>query len=498
MSLDKPDKSGPNLDTVSVLDERGSRKYVYPADAKGRWSRLKPWVYTILIAVYVALPFVHIGGHPAVHIDLPDRRFYLFGATYNSQDFYLAFFVLTGIGFALIVVAALWGRLWCGWACPQTVFLDGVFRRIERWIEGPASKRRRLADGPFTGEKVIKGALKHAIYLALSVAIAHVFLAYFTSVDTLGAMIEDGPAGHMGTFMWAAIFTAIIYGNFWWFREQLCIVICPYGRLQSVLQDRDTINVQYDYARGEPRGKVRAKELDASVGDCVDCGRCIAVCPTQIDIRSGPQLECIGCAYCIDACDDIMTKVGRPTGLIRYDSLAAIEDGKRRSFKRPRVIAYAIAGLILVVVSTIVMSRNDTFEVNVLRVQGAPYTLTDATIENTFRVHVVNKRNGHTLFKLAPADGFADVLFLPQTDVELDTFQGRELPVFAKVPLQHYKHGMEVHLTVTDTSTGEVEDVAVAVLGPRRPVRKAKAHEDDEHHGDEGDRHHGDEGEEKR
>lgn len=497
MILDKPDKSVPNLDSVSVLDERGSRQYVYPADAKGRWSRLKPWVYTILVAVYVALPFVHIGGHPAVHIDLPDRRFYLFGATYNSQDFYLAFFVVTGIGFALIVVAALWGRLWCGWACPQTVFLDGVFRRIERWIEGPASKRRRLADGPLTGEKFMKGALKHVIYLTLSVVIAHVFLAYFTSVDTLGAMIEDGPAGHMGTFMWAAIFTAIIYGNFWWFREQLCIVICPYGRLQSVLQDRDTINVQYDHVRGEPRGKVKAKEADPTVGDCVDCGRCIAVCPTQIDIRSGPQLECIGCAYCIDACDDIMAKVGRPAGLIRYDSLAAIEDGKRRSYKRPRVIAYAIAGLILVVVSTIVMSRNDTFEVNVLRIQGAPYTLTDTTLENTFRVHVVNKRNGHTLFKLAPGEGFADVLFLPQTDVELDTFQGRELPVFAKVPLERYKHGMEVHLTVTDTSTGEVSDIAVAVLGPRRPVRKEKAHEDDEHHGDEGDKHHGDEGEEK-
>lgn len=487
MILDKPDKTVPNLDSMSVLDERGSRRYVYPADAKGRWSRLKPWVYTIFVAVYLALPFVHIGGHPAVHIDIPDRRFFLFGATYNSQDFYLAFFVLTGIGFTLIAVAALWGRVWCGWACPQTVFLDGVFRRIERWIEGPASRRMRLADGPLTAEKLLKGGLKHAIYLALSVVIAHVFLAYFTSIDQLGAMIEEGPSAHMGTFMWAAMFTAIIYGNFWWFREQLCIVICPYGRLQSVLQDRDTINVQYDYVRGEPRGKVRAKEADPTVGDCVDCGRCIAVCPTRIDIRSGPQLECIGCAYCIDACDDIMTKVGRPTGLIRYDSLAAIEDGQRRTYKRPRVIGYAIVGLILVVVAAVVMSRNNTFEVNVLRVQGAPYALTDATLENAFRVHVVNKRSGRTLFKIAPAEGSADLLFVAQTDVELDTFEGREVPVFAKVPLERYKHGMEVHLTVTDTSSGESRDVEVAILGPRRPVRKAKDddHRDDEHRDDE-------------
>ena len=231
----------PNLDTLSMLDEKGRRHYVYPADVKGRWSRLKPWVYTVLIAIYVALPFVHINGHPAVHIDIPDRHFFLFGATFNSQDFYLMFFVLSGIGFSLIVVAALWGRLWCGWACPQTVFLDGVFRRIERWIEGPAAKRKRLAEGPMTGEKFARKALKHAIYLVLAVVISHVFLAYFTSVDKLGAMITEGPAEHMGTFFWAVLFTAIIYGNFWWFREQLCIVICPYGRLQSVLYDKDTV-----------------------------------------------------------------------------------------------------------------------------------------------------------------------------------------------------------------------------------------------------------------
>ncbi|TNF37028.1 MAG: cytochrome c oxidase accessory protein CcoG [Deltaproteobacteria bacterium] len=486
MILEKPDKSGPNLDSVSVLDEHGSRKYVYPADVKGRWSRVKPWVYTVLIAIYAALPFVHIGGHPAVHIDLPNRHFYLFGATYNSQDFYLAFFVVAGIGFSLIVIAALWGRLWCGWACPQTVFLDGVFRRIERWIEGPAAKRRRLADGPLTLEKLWKGTLKHAIYLALSVTIAHVFLAYFTSVETLAAMIEDGPSGHMGTFMWAAIFTAIIYGNFWWFREQLCIVICPYGRLQSVLQDRDTINVQYDHVRGEPRGKVRAKEEDPSVGDCIDCGRCIAVCPTQIDIRSGPQLECIGCAYCIDACDDMMAKVGRPPGLIRYDSLAGVEEGQRRSYKRPRVIAYAVVGIILFTVAGIVMSKNDTFETNMIRVQGAPYQLTETTIENTFRIHVVNKRNGLTTFTVKPSAEFADDIFIPQSEVELKTFEGREIPVVVKLPLDRYKHGMKVHIIVTDTTSGESEDVGVEVLGPRRPVRKHKkpAHDGDEHGGE--------------
>ena len=472
MQFEKADKSGPNLDSLSVLDERGSRKYVYPADAKGRWSRLKPKIYAILIAIYVTLPFVPVGGHPAVHIDFINRHFYLFGATYNAQDFYLMFFVLLGIGFALIVIAGMWGRLFCGWACPQTVFLDGVFRRIERWIEGPAAKRRRLADGPWTREKILKRLLKHGIYFVIATTIAHVFLAYFISVDRLTAMISHGPAEHPSTFGWVVGITVVVYGNFWWFREQLCIVICPYGRLQSVLQDKDTINIQYDHRRGEPRGKAKAKDKSEAVGDCIDCNRCVVVCPTGIDIRNGHQLECIGCAYCVDACDEVMDKVGRPKGLIRYDSQAGIE-GEKRRFWRPRVYFYAVIGVVILVAATIVMSRNDTFEVNFIRVQGAPFTLSDATIENSFRLHVVNKRAAQATFKVEPVAADRDLIFLPQSEISLDTFQGHELPVFVKIPLDRYKHGMHVHLVVTDSASGESEEVPVEVLGPRRPVRPA-------------------------
>jgi cytochrome c oxidase accessory protein FixG len=463
-------KDRPNLDTVSVLDEHGSRKYVYPADAKGRWSRLKPFVYSILIALYVALPFVTINGNPAVWIDLPKRHFYLFGATFNAQDFYMMFFVLTGIGFTLIVAAAVFGRVWCGWACPQTVFLDGVFRRIERWIEGPAEKRRRLAASPMSGEKFMKGLAKHSIYLVLAVVIAHVFLAYFASAKGLGAMITEGPGDHPTTFAWAVGMTAVIYGNFWWFREQLCIVICPYGRLQSVLHDADTVNVIYDRSRGEPRGKLKAKEDGEPVGDCIDCGRCIAVCPTGIDIRNGHQLECIGCSYCIDACDEIMTKVGRPKGLIRYDSERMVTEGKRR-FWRPRVFFYGFMGLLGLTVAAIVISSNDIFEAEVLRGGGSTFELSDEAVINNLRVHVVNKHNDATTFTLTLPEAAKPFVTLPQPSVTLQRFEDHHMPVLVKVPFETWHRDMVLPLRVDDSHSGTHRMLELKLIGPHRRMK---------------------------
>ncbi|MFO0750998.1 MAG: cytochrome c oxidase accessory protein CcoG [Myxococcota bacterium] len=458
----------PDLDSLSVLDQQGHRRYVYPADVKGRWSRLKPWVYALLIGIYVSLPFITIGGQPAVWIDIPRRHFYLFGSTFNAQDFYLAFFFFTGIGFTLIVVAGLFGRAWCGWACPQTVFLDGVFRRIERLIEGPANERAKLAAGPMTTEKFVKKLSKHLIYFILAAAIAHVFLAYFASTDQLGKMIVEGPGEHPGTFAWAASLTAIMYGNFWWFREQLCIVICPYGRLQSALQDRDTINVVYDTTRGEPRGKAKEKELKG-LGDCVDCMRCVAVCPTRIDIRNGHQLECIGCAYCIDACDDVMVKLGRPKGLIRYDSQRMVEDGVRR-FWRPRVFFYMFMGLLGLAVATFVISKNDAFEAELFRTSGTPFKVTPEGVENDLRVHVVNKHNGPADFRIEPDAASAPYVLLPQREVHLDTFADHDLPIVARIPAKEWKRGIVLHLEVIDSLEAEHKVLNIEVLGPNRMV----------------------------
>ncbi|PIE16869.1 MAG: cytochrome c oxidase accessory protein CcoG [Proteobacteria bacterium] len=457
----------PNLDTLSMLDDKGRRQYVYPADVKGKWSRRKPFAYVALIAFFVTTPWLRINGEPAVLIDIAHRQFFLFGSAFNAQDFFLMFFVVAGIGLSLIVVAALWGRLWCGWACPQTVWLDGVFRRIERLIEGPANKRRRLAKAPWTLNKLWRKGLKHVLYVALAFIIAHVFLSYFTPTDRFLEMMADGPGAHMSTFLWALALTVIIYGNFWWFREQLCIVICPYGRLQSVLQDDDTINVQYDHLRGEPRGK----KTDPNAGDCVNCGRCIAVCPTNIDIRNGHQLECIGCAYCIDACDEIMLKLGREPGLIRYDSQCAIEGGRRR-FWRPRVFFYIVAGALLLTFATVAMSKNDSFEANLFRQQGAPFLINKqaGVLENNVRLHVVNKRFDEATFTVRADDADVGRVFVPQTEVTLKKFKDHYFPVFIKIPAADYKFGMHVKMLVTDSVDNVTDVIEIEVLGPRGGV----------------------------
>jgi cytochrome c oxidase accessory protein FixG len=462
MAAKKP--SSPNLDSLSMLDEGGHRRYVLPADVKGRFSRAKPWAYALLIALYIGLPFVTVAGKPAVLLDIPARQAWLFGQSFNAQDFYLVFFILTGIGFSLIVLSALFGRVWCGWACPQTVFLDGVYRRIERLIEGPGPRRARLADAPYGFDKIWRKGLKHAIYIVLSVGIAMVFVSYFLSVDGVMRLFTEGPADYPAAFIWVVVMSGILYFNFWWFREQLCIVICPYGRLQSALQDNHTLIIGYDTARGEPRGKVNTP----GAGDCIDCGRCIAVCPTAIDIRHGLQLECIGCAYCIDACNEIMDKVGRPQGLIRYDSQAGLT-GQQRRFWRPRVFAYVLAGLLGLTVATVSFRSHTPFEANITRVQGAPYLVHDGLVENRLLVNVVNKNPEPARFTLAPAVADDPRVVLPQREMLLDPFKNHRFPVVFEIPAAEMAPGLKIDLVVSDSVSSTQRVIGVEVLGPRAP-----------------------------
>lgn len=450
-----------NLDRLHVLDSHGSRRYVYPADVRGRFSRLKPWVFAVLILIYVTLPFIRIGGHPAILIDIPSRHFYLFGKVFNAQDFYLFYFLLTGVGFSLIALSALFGRVWCGWACPQTVFLEGIFRRIERLLEGSASQRSRLAEGPWTGEKILRKGVKHLLYLGVSFCLAHVLLAYFVSMPGLLSMIHGGPRAHVTPFLWALAFTTIIYLNFWWFREQLCLIVCPYGRLQSALQDQDTVVIGYDRRRGEPRGKVGT----AGAGDCVDCGRCMAVCPTDIDIRNGLQLECVGCAYCIDACDEIMDKLGRARGLIRYDSERGLNEGKRR-FWRGRVYGYVVAGMIGLTVATTLFLRHQNFEANVLRGQGAPYVLEGDMVRNQFLVHLVNKNPVESILTIAPEGHPAVRFIVSQPEVRLPSLESQKVPVVLMLARAQLQPNMEVRLQIRDGASGDHKVLHIRVLGP--------------------------------
>ena len=426
---------------LNVLDEHGGRQVVHPADVRGPWQRARAIVGGALVAFLLVLPWIDVAGRPAVLFDVPARRFFLFGATFNATDVPLLFFLATGGAFALIVGSALWGRAWCAWGCPQTVLLDQVYRRIERAIEGPRNARIALAAAPWTARKVARKAAKHAAYVVVTLALARTLVAFF-----------DG--GWLATL----IVAAPLYGNFWWFREQTCLILCPYGRLQSALQDKDTIVVAYDARRGEPRGKP-----GATTGDCVDCRRCVQACPTAIDVRDGVQMDCLGCMACVDACDDVMAKLHRPRGLVRLDSQRGIESGRRR-FLRPRVAVYAVAALVGLTVATTFAVGRLPFEANVVRVPGAPYVVHDGVVRNQLLVHVVDRSGDGARLTLSGSAAGADVV-LPQPVVQLAPGESRQVPVLIARPLRASAAGGRAHLRVVDDE-GRTKDLDVAVLGP--------------------------------
>ncbi len=382
-----PTLDRPTRDNVTTIRSDGSRAFLFPADARGRFAMARRLSAFGLIAFYLLLPWVKINGYPATFLDVAERRFHLFGLTLAAQDMWLLFFLITGLGFSLFFVTALLGRVWCGWACPQTVFLDHVYRRIERWIDGDALQRRQLRGAPISAAKVFKRIAKHALFILVSAVITHLFLAYFVSIPEVWTMIREAPTEHWGAFVFIAISSGLLYFNFAWFREQLCIVICPYGRIQSALIDTDSMVIGYDPKRGEPRGKV-----GAATGDCVDCVRCVQVCPTGIDIRQGLQMECIGCTACIDACDDVMSRLGRPRGLVRYDSQTAFAGGRTR-WIRARTILYFVLLLAGAAVATWGASTVKPASFAVTRMTGAPYIVDVGAVRNQFLVRIVNKRN---------------------------------------------------------------------------------------------------------
>ncbi|MDB4998278.1 MAG: Type cbb3 cytochrome oxidase biosis protein CcoG, involved in Cu oxidation, partial [Myxococcaceae bacterium] len=377
-------------------------------------------------------------------------------------------FLLTGAAVGLVVVTAVVGRVWCGWACPQTVFLEGVFRRIERAVEGPREKRMRRAHGPWTIDRVWRKVVVHAAYLLASLALAHVLLSYFVSLEGMFAMVVRKPGDHPEAFLVVSITTGILYFNFAWFREQLCVVMCPYGRLQSALLDDDSLVVGYDVARGEPRGKV----ADESAGDCVACERCVVVCPTGIDIRNGLQMDCIACTACIDACDEIMDKVGRPRGLIRYDSPHGLA-GEPRRVLRPRLYLYAALVGAGVLAASFAFAGHVPFEANVIRGGGEPYTVTSDSIRNGFAIHLVNKLGHDATFLVAPiADAAHPVeLVIPLARIRLPSLGSAEAPVFVTMPKSSFDQEFTVRLRVSVEGSKAERVVEAPFLGPHGGAR---------------------------
>jgi len=435
--------------TQGAVRTDGKKPRIVPADVHGRFDVARKVAFVALIALWVVLPWVKVGGHPAVFVDVETRRFFLFGATFNAQDGWLLFFPLSAFGFALVVLTALLGRVWCGWACPQTVFLEGVYRKIERFIEGSHEERRKRDIGPLTAQRAARKMAKHAAFLVVSALLAHVVLAYFVSLPRAFAMVRGAPSAHPEAFLWMAALTLVLYFDFSWFREQFCVVMCPYGRMQSVLLDDDSLVVGYDKARGEPRGK-----KGKASGDCVDCGRCVAVCPTGIDIRDGLKLDCLACTACIDACDEIMDKVQRPRGLVRYDSTNGLA-GKARRLVRPRLALYGVLGLVGAVVATVALRSRNDFEANVLRLAGAPYTFEGEDVRNAFDVHLVNKRGSTTTYTIeveaSPlADGTTPALvaLVATPKVTLGSLEDRHVPIFVSTPRASYRADFQVRVLV--------------------------------------------------
>ncbi len=459
---------------ASSLRSDGSRNWVHPADVKGRFTTLRRIIFAVLIAVYGVLPWVYINGHPALFLDIYRRKFYLFGLTFNAQDAWLAFFLVTGVGFGLFFLTAILGRAWCGYACPQTVFLEGVYRRIERWIEGPRNQRIRRNAGPLSFDKVWRKGLKHILFLLISALLAHVLISYFVSLPALFEMVLSAPAEHPEPFMWATGVTLALYLNFAFFREQLCLIVCPYGRLQSVLTDKDSIIVGYDEKRGEPRGKAS----DPEAGDCVSCNRCVVVCPTGIDIRNGLQLDCIGCANCVDACDEVMAKLGRPAGLVRYDSMEGLEHRPTRII-RPRLFLYMGLGLIGLTVMSFALQSRQTFEANLLRSRGASFVVTDdGFVRNSLEIHVVNKRGSEATFEISAVEpGEGHRVTIPRPEVTIDSLANTHVPVFVDVPTDRFESGVKARFLVRPIGPGEEGEgerriIEAPLLGPLGPASR--------------------------
>ena len=486
----------PNRDSVTTIRQDGSRPFLYPADTRGRFTITRKLSALFLIVFYLSLPWIKINGYPAVFLDIADRRFHLFGITLAAQDLWLLFFVITGLGFTLFFVTALLGRIWCGWACPQTVFLDHIYRRIERWIEGDAVKRRQLEAAPWTPMKITKRVIKHAAYIIVSAGITHLFLAYFVSIPEVWSMMTHAPFQHWTSFVFIGVSTGILYFNFAWFREQLCIVICPYGRIQSALIDDHSLVIGYDAGRGEPRGKLHRSrvpenangtgdvpapsvalakegpEISATVGDCIDCARCVHVCPTGIDIRQGLQMECVGCTACIDACDEVMVRLKRPRGLIRYDSQAKFA-GERTRWLRPRTFLYFALLCVGAAVATWALSTVHSAAFSVTRMIGAPYIVDSTSVRNQFLVRIVNKRNEPEKFVLRVDNtppGVHSIGF--ENAVEVDALGELVQPLIIQQPRDSYSGPFAFKVHVDDEANTFDLERDVDFLGPEARLLK--------------------------
>ena len=457
---------------LATADKDGRRRWLYPKKPSGQWYRWRTWMSWVLIAVLFVGPFVRIQGHPLLMLNVVERKFSILGQMFWPEDTILFAVAMLTFFAGIMIFTTAFGRLWCGWTCPQTVLMEMVFRKLEYLIEGDASAQRTLDAAPWTPGKVVRKLLKHGVFLWLSFLIGNTLLSYVIGTEALFRIVTDDPRQHLVGLGFMIAFTLLFYGIFARFREQACTFICPYGRFQSALLDENSLVVAYDHKRGETRGPWRREQEPAvrkaeGRGVCVDCRQCVAVCPTGIDIRNGIQMECIQCTACVDACDGVMDKLGRPRGLIRYASLDGIEKGLPLRFtSRMKLYAGILTGLITLFL-VLVFTRADV-ETMFLRAPGGLFqTLPEGRVSNLYTVKVVNKshRDLPIEFRLEGVEGLVRTMGAAEFVVPRE--QLRQVSVLVELDRAHMTgHTMELRVGVYSAGR-RLETVQTSFIGPR-------------------------------
>ena len=456
-------------DELASVAPDGRRKWIHARQPSGPLYRARTALSVVLLGFLFAAPFVTIGGQPLMLLNVLERRFVLFGVVFPPQDFYLivllALTVLVTFALATVVV----GRVWCGWLCPQTVFMEMLFRKLEYLIDGSAEQQQRRERGPWTRDRVLRLATKHGLFFALSFLIANVFLAWIIGAPALRAIVTDPPSQHLVGLFSILIFSFVFYMVFARFREQACVLACPYGRVMSALMDDRTITVTYDWRRGEPRHRLirgGASAAPSAAGDCIDCRRCVTVCPTGTDIRDGIQLECVDCAACVDVCNGVMDRLGRPRGLIRFTSERAIRHG-RADWLTARSAGYGAVWLILVAALTFSFVRRQDIDVLILRQPGTLYTtLTGGDIANFYEVQALNRRGRRETFTIEALEPRgATVTALGQLG-QIEPYGVAEGRLYLRVPSGSLVNGSTQVRFAVRTKAGVVQTVDSTFVGP--------------------------------
>lgn len=455
-------------DSLATVDKSGKRIWIFPKMPSGKYYNYRKLLSYLLLAILFGLPWIKVNGSPFVMFNVLERHFIIFGVHFAPQDFYL--FVIGMLIFMLIIVlfTVVFGRLFCGWICPQTIFMEMVYRRIEYVIEGDAGAQRRLAKAPWTSDKIIKKVSKQIIFFTIAVLIANTFLAYIIGMDEVLRIVTEPISQHWEGFIAMIIFSFVFYFVFASLREQVCTTICPYGRLQGVLLDKNSLAVYYDWIRGEPRGKLKKSDAtEEAKGDCIDCKLCVHVCPTGIDIRNGIQLECVNCTACMDACDEVMEKIDRPAGLIRMDSYTGIKEGKKTIFT-PRALAYCgVLGVLIFLEAFLFLSRSEV-ETLMLRTPGMLFQeQQDGSISNLYNYQLINKTSNIYEIELRVDNIDATIEWVgePPSTKENGITEGAVFIKIAKEQLKDRK--TDIRLSVISKEDGKVVDkVKTSFLGP--------------------------------